>query len=216
MDQKLQFHNVDHAMNVFRSVMNITSEMLFLSQNEVVMLGLVALMHDAGHSGITNNQHALWKTSIYSSYGDQSTNERMHADIATMLLRKHDAFNRFSSDINEEMVYKLIMSTDIVKHPMHMKEISKSCSREHLYMLIIKLADISHSTGCFEDCLIWSKKINEETSQIFNTQNEAKFLENTALEICTKLLEMAPCDRLRKYLVQIQANIECFQADTSS
>lgn len=215
MDQTLPFHNVNHATNVLRGVMDITSEMLFLSQNEIAMLALVALMHDAGHSGITNNQHAMWKTSIYHRYGDQSTNEKMHADIAITLLRKHNAFKLFSSDINEAMVYNLILCTDIVQHPKHMNEIKKSCSREHLYMLIIKLADISHSIGSFENCLMWSKQINEEFGHILNTENEAKFLENTALEICMRLLEMVPSDKLRGYVVQIEANIDRFRTDTS-
>ena len=211
MDQTLHFHNGKHTMNVFDSVLDFTSEMVFLSRNDVVMLSLVALLHDAGHSGISNHQHAIWNTSIYKIYGGVSTNEYMHADIAITILRKHNMFNLFPSDIDEDMVRNIILSTDIMENSRYMKEIKKSSSREHLYMLIIKAADISHTIHNFEECSLWAKNINAESGHIFDPQNEVKFISNISIGLCARLLEMVPCDKFNNYLLQVRANIECFE-----
>lgn len=210
MDNTLSFHNQHHILKVLESLLEITSEMIFLKSNDIVMLCLVALLHDAGHSGITNHQHAIWNTSVYKSYGSQSTNEMMHADIAITLLRKHNVFALFPSDVDEDMVRKLILSTDIVQHPQYMKDINKSCSKEKLFMIIIKSADIFHVAQCFEECLKWSNLINVELGHMFDPKNECRFISNIGVNIFDRLLEMVPCDKFKSYVNQIRVNIQKF------
>lgn len=211
MDTRLAFHNERHVIKVFQGAFDIASEMPFLTKNELVMLSLVALAHDAGHSGVTNNQHCLWDTAIFKTYGNKSTNECMHADVAVTIFRRHNIFKLFESDITDDMVRTIILSTDIINNSNYIHNISKFSPKEHLYIIIIKAADMTHSRESFEECSTWAINSNKEIGLVFNPQNEARFLSNAPLEIYKRLWELYSCDKFKTYIDEVHRNIRKYE-----
>ena len=212
MDPALEFHNASHVIHVYKAILQIMSNMPFLTENEKHVLSFVALMHDMCHPGITNTQHALWNTNIHKSYGHESPNEQMHADMACMLFRKYNILKVFPCSIKEETIQSVILSTDIVEHYNVMKNSNKSATRENLYITIMKCADIFHIAGGFKECLYWSEKINNELGIVANIDYEIKFVEKMGKPLFERLYELCPCEQFKDYISAIERNIRSYEA----
>lgn len=211
MDHTLDFHNASHVIKVYKATVEILSSMNFLTDNEKHVLSFIALMHDICHPGITNTQHALWNTNIHKSYGHNSSNEQMHADMACMLFRKYNILNAFPCSIEEKTIRSIILSTDIVEHFNVMKNIEKSATRENLYMTIIKCADIFHITNDFKECIYWGENINKEMGTIMNIEHEIRFIQKMGKPLFERLYEMYPCEQFEKYINAIQQNVTLYE-----
>lgn len=212
MDPALEFHNASHVIYVYKAMLEILSNMSFLSENEKYVLSFIALMHDIAHPGLTNTQHAIWNTNIHKSYGHESPNEQMHADLACMLFRKYNILSVFPCSIQEEMVQTIILSTDIVEHFNVMKHIEKSATRENLYITILKCADIFHITSSFSECMYWGQKLNKELGTVMNIDHEIKFVKKMGKPLFERLYEIYPCEKFEGYVKAIQQNIVLYEA----
>ena len=208
MDLSLPFHNASHVINVFNAVIEMVNQMEFLSSNEKIVLACIGMMHDVAHPGISNTQHALWNTPLLQNYGHQSPNEKMHADVACMILRKNKILQLFPCYITEDNIQDMILATDMVQHfnVLNGANSIKTGSRQNLYNIIMKCADIFHITKSFEECSYWAQKHNEEAGLLLNWDHEKKFLDKMGQPLFERLHEMCPCSAFEEYIERIRNN----------
>lgn len=208
MDSTLPFHNDQHVINVFDAVIQITNQMDFLNSNEKTLLACAGMMHDIAHPGISNTQHSLWNSPLLQQYGHCSPNERMHADLACIILRKNNIFRLFPCFISEGEIEQMILATDMVEqfNVLNCTNSIKNTSRQNLYNIIIKCADLFHLTKTFDECSYWARKYNQEAGLLMNPEHEQKFLENMGLPLFKRLKEICPCESFEKYIECIEEN----------
>lgn len=159
-----EYHNVVHTFEVFQMItLFIQQTGKHFTRREKTVLQISALCHDFGHLGISNEEWTMEtvfqnisQRSMNSLYSDEqiSYNEVMHVDKASMVLDKHRILK------NDEMntLNRLIISTDLKKNDHFFANMDTM-------ILLIKLADLSHTLRPFHVHLYWVFKNQSERSQ---------------------------------------------------
>ena len=190
----------DHAYHSFRHAVDVTQAMYvllmdenlraLLSANDPVILLLTCLLHDVGHNGRTNNVLRRSKHKLCAQYGDVSTLEHYHADLARQIIDEHNVVEMLDIELSVvDFVEELILYTDIEKHMDFMEKfkraleseprgyggISSKGSRKHktefqkLFCgLLVKICDISNLARREEVAQRWGNQLTEETLLLYS------------------------------------------------
>ncbi|MEL7431128.1 MAG: hypothetical protein AAGI90_01175 [Chlamydiota bacterium] len=144
------YHNYHHAVGVTQFLYMIDTKGCLrekLSLEKRFGLFLAALNHDLAHPGKSASYQKELFTELYEKYGETSTLEKYHVDVAKNLWndpetpvfpKKHHAFL-------ETYIEHLIVSTDMQRH----EEFFQFCQNENnnldmrISILLIKCADLS-------------------------------------------------------------------------
>ncbi|KAK4514074.1 uncharacterized protein ATC70_006082 [Mucor velutinosus] len=113
--QNTPYHSFYHAADVvvvlYYIVLDLKAKKYF-SDNEIAILFIAAICHDAGHTGYNNDYHVKLKTDLAIRYNNISVLESLSVEIALGLLEKHQITN----SINPDLIKSLILATDMTVH----------------------------------------------------------------------------------------------------
>jgi len=164
---------------------------------ELLALYLAALLHDAGHPGLSNNFiRAVPSHPIKEQQGTASPLERHHAALAAELLERHRGA-LFSGVGGEEvhaclaLVEACILATDVERNAAYLEQIKEAVpagadqaalaaalagsarSREALACMVMKVADIGNLSKCWPLALRWSQLLKCEFLLLAQRELEA-------------------------------------------
>ncbi|RLN57756.1 hypothetical protein BBJ29_005514 [Phytophthora kernoviae] len=177
------YHNACHAADVVGSVEYLISVMDngylqdLLTYQEVFAAIVAAAIHDFRHPGKNNNFMSKSGSDLAIEFSDSSVLERMHLAEA-FFLTKDPLFNIFVgfspgqySEVRKAIV-EMVLSTDLTVHLQLVGSLKtaiisqEECEVEHSPMLlmkiVIKCADLGHSSKALKLHARWSDLIIEE------------------------------------------------------
>ena len=194
------FHNAWHACDVLASVHCIALSAPALSafpDCELLALYLAALLHDAGHPGLSNNFiRALPAHPIRELRGTSSPLERHHAALAAELLGRHRSqlfagMGAGQVDACLALVEACILATDVERNGAYLEQIKEALpaeadeaaisaalagsarSREALACMVMKVADIGNLSKSWPLALRWSQLLKCEFLLLAQRELEA-------------------------------------------
>ena len=194
--RSLPYHNLLHAMSVThvagklltcRGVDNLLN-MAGPRDAEVLRLAtfLAAVVHDAGHKGVTNEYLAATHDEYALVYGDEHAHERAHLAIA---FRAFSAFPFMDLDTPEFSLLRramthLVLATDMEQHSQIMAAFagahSMMMSRSavpfgqgaaggldclNMLAILLKSADLGHMAAPWDLHLSWVHRLRDELFQ---------------------------------------------------
>jgi hypothetical protein len=172
---KNHYHNSVHGADVMCSLLFLMqNSMLFdhISSLELLASLVSALAHDVGHPGKNNKFMVTSKSDIAILYNDISVLEMMHASILFQILKVQDCniLEKCTAEtwlnIRKDVV-EMILATDMGKHfellgifkakylTTDLYEFTCRETRNDLFKLIIKAADIGHAAKSIDLHEIW-------------------------------------------------------------
>ncbi|KAF1313550.1 Calcium/calmodulin-dependent 3',5'-cyclic nucleotide phosphodiesterase, partial [Globisporangium splendens] len=177
------YHNNCHAADVVSSVEYLISVMDngyiqdLLNYQEVFAAIIAAAVHDFRHPGKTNNFMVKSGSDLTIEYSDSSVLERMHLAEA-FFLAKDPLFNIFAGmapSLNSEVrkaIIEMVLSTDLSVHLQLVGSLKTALVSQEtsdvihspmmLMKIVIKCADIGHSSKALKLHARWSDLIIEE------------------------------------------------------
>lgn len=182
---KNSYHKVQHTFEVFQMTTYLMNKKRF-TREQRTMLQVAALCHDYGHHGISNAQWEDYEIAdqiqrinstdsalsdilfsnerSISGKSNVSHNEIMHIDktLAFVVQYKEIFFPTEPMHRVKQMISELILATDLSEHDFYLEQKSDPFSD---MILILKLADISHSMRPFKVHLYWVYGLRNETKQ---------------------------------------------------
>jgi len=177
----LPFHNFFHAVSVTQCVVDLIDLTNELTYGEKLLVSLIALSHDAGNLGFTNQflakeyAHLLPMQAIdpaftlVQEYGVLSPQEKHHVVETLKLFSKHESIlNACITDENKidqlrDTILNSILSTDLLIHKTMLSEsLSGRARKLKMIGLIIHAADLSNPARQFAAAYKWSNLLLEE------------------------------------------------------
>lgn len=190
----------DHPYHSFRHAVDVTQAMYvllmdnnlrsLLSANDPVVLLLTCLLHDVGHNGRTNNVLRRSKHKLCAKYGNVSTLEHMHADLARQIIDEHSVVEMLDIELSVvDFIEELILHTDIEHHMDFMDKLKEAYSKEPrgygaaslkgsrkaktefqklFCALLLKICDISNLARNEEVSRRWGNQLTEETLLLYS------------------------------------------------
>ena len=173
----LPFHNVFHGVSTMQVVIllagSIPAARASLSDFDILLLGLAALGHDAGHAGFNNAYEVARNSPIALNHGgDGPVLERFHAASTNALLEECGVFVLLTSSQRAEALHTItsaIMATDMNRHIAIVNDLERcgtldTLAHDALSGALVHCADLSAHTFPREISLAWSARISEEFS----------------------------------------------------
>ena len=175
------YHNWTHAVDVTQFMAHslvISGMRDVLTQQEILVLLVACICHDANHDGFSNTYNVKAQTPLGILFKNQSVMETHHCSVSISVIT-HDETNVFGffddDHIGEvwSLFIDLIMATDMAKHfeildaMKNFQASEKKWSEDpvgRLLMLkmLIKAADISNCARQFETADRWCDVLCEE------------------------------------------------------
>lgn len=159
--QSNPYHNYLHAIEVTHFIYLLDHKLClsdYLTKTQRFALFLAALNHDIAHPGKSAIYQKNLLTDIYEKYGEGSTLEKYHIDVAFALLEDPEwsILPKNDSEYIKAFMKKLILATDMQKHQYYMEFCANKSHPEDLRAAIIaiKSADLSQ--------LVRGKEISEK------------------------------------------------------
>jgi len=204
------YHNWIHAIDVLQHVffqIKQTSLDNTLSKLELLALFIAALVHDAGHDGLSNQYHRTNQTPYGILFKNLSVSETKHCTVAIRILLQDDSniFNNIDTENSKKLwnwIIQMVLSTDMLLHDSFMIEynaivdegslnLSSELHRLMTMQLILKVANASNAGRPFHIAERWASLLYEEfwrqgdmevaqnmpLSQPFNGRKETKIAE---------------------------------------
>lgn len=190
----IPFHNIYHIYEVCKFVMYLFEKIptnnirdYKLIQNYKKLCFFAAICHDIGHKGVTNkkaiNKSNFWDISLNIEQdfiiNDGSYNEKMHIQLTKDILNQYFKCFNISKDVNTTLfMNNVIISTDISLHTYIMSYINNLpiiTTTEFIKspitysILILKLADLSHTLKPFKIHSNWVLKLKQENKVNINS-----------------------------------------------
>lgn len=173
-----QYHTFTHASDIAyitHVLLTHTDLGLHLNEEDKMLLIIIALLHDVGHSGLTNAYLVNSDDELTQKYGKQSTLERYHIEIGKIIIKNSGIFDNISYLKKIEYFQTIndcILATDIAYHKDYMtlqNKINTMC-------IVLKCADISNCFRSYEIFMKWTNRItNEFINQVtLEKQNNLK------------------------------------------
>lgn len=154
-----QYHTFQHALDVTYIVhvlLSYTSIGHTLSNEDKMLLLISALLHDIGHSGLTNTYLNNSNNILIKEYGKESPLERYHIDVGKHIIKESKIFEQITYIKQVKymnIIEKCILATDIQTYTNN--SIDTMCT-------IMRCADISNCFRTFEIFTKWSKRLKLE------------------------------------------------------
>jgi len=129
---KNPYHNSTHAADVLQTthhMINATGLYHWLSDLELMAMLFAAAIHDAEHTGTTNDFHINTKSPLAVLYKDQSVLENHHLAVAWETLAQADIFEPLEqSELKymKELVTEMVLATDMARHFPQLNEIKNT------------------------------------------------------------------------------------------
>jgi len=139
-----QYHTFYHAIDVALFVHYLLCYTKIgnnLSDEHKLLLIITALLHDIGHSGLTNTYLVNSKDPLCSVYGNSSTLEKYHIEIGTKIIDETGIFDKtFKKQQYLHIIKECILATDMTFH----KDYFVLQNDMDTMKIILKCADISN------------------------------------------------------------------------
>ena len=168
------FHNVAHVVMVLQAAMLLAWSLraqLQWTDRDVLLLGVAALGHDAGHRGFTNVFELATGSPIALAHGNSGpVLERFHAATASSALLASgllDALDAEERAIALQTATGAIMSTDMARHDAIVSDLTRAraladLSKDTLAAALIHTADLAAHAFPRTVSLAWSERIADE------------------------------------------------------
>ena len=181
--QDLPYHNIEHIQQVIHSSCCMwqkfgLGEIVRGSaprEAELFALAFViaAAVHDAGHTGFTNDFLIRSRHDYAITYNDLSPQEAYHASTSFRILLKGNNFlEKLSAEkfaLFRQTVISLIMSTDMARHHQILSQLRSRGFNEVtsgdipvILQAALKCADIGHTMLPRDKHVTWSLRLQEE------------------------------------------------------
>eukprot|EP00727_Mastigamoeba_balamuthi_P012201 m51a1_g7603 putative 3 -cyclic-nucleotide phosphodiesterase (760) ;mRNA; f:241653-244736 len=173
-----QYHTSVHAADVAQAMHAMMSNCVFDFTPLEKFAGIIAaICHDYGHQGVNNNFLQATLDPLFVQYNGVSVLESMHAsESMRLLLGSHDFLSgRFTRDEVQDIhrtVTQLILATDMARHLeitslFNARAVSGNLEggksdRLLVLQMMLKMADISNPTRCWDVCQRWAVRVMEE------------------------------------------------------
>ena len=143
------YHNFHHAAEVTQFIYKMAHDNIFenkLSMDKRFALMLAALNHDIGHPGKSASYHKKLLTELYERFGDVSTLEKYHVEVAFSLMNDpaFEILKNVDGEALEVFISEMILATDMTFHDELLKKIKGGeITGDSKYgILAIKCADL--------------------------------------------------------------------------
>jgi hypothetical protein len=171
------YHNSCHAADVMNSFLYLINPVISeVPSTELLACVISCLGHDLMHPGKNNRFLIQTKDNLAFVYNDISVLENMHArEVFSILKEDNKNIVAFVEDFAflRKIIVELILSTDMAKHFefiawMNMLNktqeqlLSSSVERLSVYKIMIKCADVSHTSKVLDLHKKWSSLLIEE------------------------------------------------------
>jgi cAMP-specific phosphodiesterase len=184
--RKVPYHNFFHVVDVCQTMYTFLFEgkvREMLTDLEVFVLLLTALVHDLDHMGLNNSFYLKTDSPLgilSSASGNTSVLEVHHCNLAIEILSDASC-NVFANlderDMNQAFrcMIDCILATDMARHGELLSNFIAMCDRGYgasderqrrlVMMMVMKAADISNVTKPFEISRQWAMAVTEEFYQ---------------------------------------------------
>ncbi|KAK8888732.1 hypothetical protein M9Y10_033466 [Tritrichomonas musculus] len=243
--KKVPYHNWRHAVDVCQFTayeVKLANLKNVFTKFELLGFLVSAICHDANHDGFTNTYNEKAETPLGILYKNQSVMETHHCTVAITVMSKEECnlFSNLNSDQFKNMwnlIFQLILITDMAKHFNFLKEISADLDKDGHYdmtkpenrlkvmQLILKCGDISNVSRPFELADKWCDVLCEEFfrqgdlekangMEYTSTNNDREHLDKPKSQIgfytfvCLPLYQLAA-----RVLPELQANVDQVQSN---
>jgi hypothetical protein len=173
------YHNRVHAADVVQRVFAIlrtAPDAVFTYEEKLICL-MAAIVHDVGHTGVSNGFLIASRHPLARRYNDRSPWEQYHASSAFEVLASSDA--SFMEDLPDsqvafirQQVIRLVRYTDMLKHIKLMNRFAAAAvelspddpqsKRLLVLCLVLKCADVGHTTSAWPVHVRWVDLLQEE------------------------------------------------------
>eukprot|EP01129_Flabellula_baltica_P008405 TRINITY_DN3334_c0_g1_i1.p1 TRINITY_DN3334_c0_g1~~TRINITY_DN3334_c0_g1_i1.p1 ORF type:complete len:489 (+),score=96.95 TRINITY_DN3334_c0_g1_i1:153-1469(+) len=204
------FHNFYHCFNVTQTLyfflQGLNCKKIFEPEELLVMM-LSAIGHDADHPGLNNKFHKTLKTKMCEQYNSSSVLEHHHFSQAAEILQRKECNILVNFDMDlllifNRLIKKSILATDLALHSSLLNEIevrsdavrnifegkNLECEDDDIItamMALIKCADISNEIRSKKISSKWAQLVNQEFLSQVNIELEfglEPFIPLTALQ----------------------------------
>jgi len=225
---KNTYHNSTHATDVLQTVhhmINATGLYHWLSDLELMSMLFAAAVHDAEHTGTTNDFHVSTRSPLAILYNDQSVLENHHLAVAWNTLDQPNCNILENLDDDErtyfkELVTEMVLSTDMAMHFPQVNEIKATIENTPIEYWKQVLDDNAEYPSSLEKPKIMSLMMHAaDISNAFKPWHLASFNASLILQEFfnqgdqCKIRRMAPpplCDRRKTDIPVSQINFSKF------
>jgi len=225
---KNTYHNSTHATDVLQTVhhmINATGLYHWLSDLELMSMLFAAAVHDAEHTGTTNDFHVSTRSPLAILYNDQSVLENHHLAVAWSILDQPNCNILENLDDDErtyfkELVTEMVLSTDMAMHFPQVNEIKATIENTPIEYWKQVLDDNADYPSSLEKPKIMSLMMHAaDISNAFKPWHLASFNASLILQEFfnqgdqCKIRRMAPpplCDRRKTDIPVSQINFSKF------
>lgn len=221
------YHSFRHAVDVTQAMYALLMDAnlkRLLATNHPVILLLTCLLHDVGHNGQTNNVLRRSNHDLALKYGEHSTLEHYHADLAKKIIEENNVAEMLDIEVSVvDLIEELILATDIEQHAAFMTKMTAfmqidqhqygsgmargghdwqtSESKKLLCTLLLKICDISNLARREEVSSRWGAKLAEESLALYeHCQRIGLVLDQPLPATSEQLQAQRSCDFSESYV----------------